>query len=197
MADDRRELGRRQFVSTVGVAAGVAAGAAATAKATTARALGLGVAPSSQDGRQDADAAQAVRPDPEVARLFGDIRAGSRLDRWTVEAIHPVHLGAVPVVLRTADGARFQVDVLRRDPDPGARLGVANTASLSVFVANRGDGSTATDEEQGLGAMALGDALAGREAAGAPIPALLTHRERRARHPVGEYSVLAKAPRPA
>lgn len=181
MADDRWELGRRQFVSTVGVAAGVAA----TATVAPARALDPRHAPLPERER-------APEIEPEVARLLGDIRPGARIDRWTVEAIHGLHMGAIPVVLRTADGARFQVDILRRDTQPGARLGVASCRSLSVFLSNRGDGSTATDEEQGLGAMALRDALAQREADGAPIPALLTHRERRARHPVGSYSVLGR-----
>ena len=182
MADDRWELGRRQFVSTVGVAAGVAA----TATAAPVGALELRDEP-------DAPSAEArTSMDPEVARLLGDIRPGARLDRWTVESIRGVHMGAIAVVLRTADGTRFQVDVLRRDTVPGARLGVASSAGLSVFLSNRGDGRTATDEELGLGAMALRDALAAREEAGAPLPALLTHAERRARHPVGSYSILAR-----
>lgn len=99
-------------------------------------------------------------------------------------------MGAIPVVLRTDAGLRFQVDVLRRDRRGGGRLGVANTETFSPYLANRGDGRTATDEDQGLGAMALAEVLARREAACAPAPALLTMDERRARHPVGGYSVL-------
>ncbi len=178
MADDRLELGRRQFVVTVGVAAGVAATGAGRAAASP-----LGAAGESTPG------AGAPAADPEVALLFGDIRAGARLDRWVVESVHPIRFGAVPVVLRAAGGARFQVDVLRRDG--AGPSGVACTASLSLFVSNRGDGATATDEEQGLGAMALAAALAEREAAGARVPALSTHSERRQRHPLGSYSVLA------
>jgi len=128
---------------------------------------------------------------PEVLALFGSLRPGSTVGRWTVAALHDVHLGGIPVVLSTADGERFQVDVVRRDCSPGAPAGVGNTASLSVFVLNDGDGSKATHEEHGLGAMALAEALNRREAEGAAIPQLLTLAERQSRFPRGVYSVSA------
>jgi hypothetical protein len=175
---DERELGRRKFV----VAATVAAAGAATATAA-AQAGRLAGAPFPAE-----PSPRRIAPDPEVARFLGDVRAGARIDRWTVEAVHPVRMGAVPIVLRTATGARFQVDLLRRDD---ATRGVAQTEMLSLFLANRGDGSTATDEEQGLGAMALAEAIGRSEARGARMPALLTMRERREQHPIGGYSVLS------
>lgn len=177
---DERELGRRKFV----VAATVAAAGVATASAA-ASAGRIGGAPAAG---LPLEAAPRIAPDPEVAHFLGEVRAGARIDRWSVEAVHPVRMGAVPIVLRTASGARFQVDVLRRDD---ATRGVAQTETLSLFLANRGDGSTATDEEQGLGAMALAEAIARSEARGARMPALLTMRERRAQHPLGGYSVLS------
>jgi hypothetical protein len=126
---------------------------------------------------------------PEVLALFGSLQPGSTIGRWTIAAIHDVHLGGIPVVLSTASGDRFQVDVVRRDCSPGAVAGVGNTASLSVFLLNDGDGSLATREEHGLGAMALADALNHREAAGVELPRLLTLAERQARFPRGVYSV--------
>jgi hypothetical protein len=95
-----------------------------------------------------------------AAPLGDALAVGSAIDRWTVVAVHPVNCGAVPVVLATADGRRYQVDLLARDPSGPA--GVANTERLSLFVANQGDGRTATDEEQGLGAMALAEHLRAR-----------------------------------
>ena len=90
------------------------------------------------------------------AAPFGDALAvGVVLGRWTVVAVHPVHMGAVPVVLATADG----------------------------------DGRTATDEEQGLGAMALAEHLRGREAAGWAAPSLLTLHERATQYPEGAFGV--------
>ena len=176
---DERELGRRKFVAAVGVAAAGAATVTAAASAGRARAA--------RDGLDAVEAAQVV-PDRDVARFLGDVRAGARIDRWTVEAVHPVRMGAVPIVLRTESGARFQVDVLRRDETV---RGIAETETLSLFLANRGDGATATDEEQGLGAMALAEAIARSEAQGATMPPLLTMRERRAEYPLGGYSVLS------
>jgi hypothetical protein len=180
---DGRDVGRREFVTAVGVVAGVAATAACTR--TIVERSGEAEVPDERES-----AAAAPQPDPEVAQFFGELRGGTPIDRWTVDAVHPTRMGAVPVVLRTAEGARFQVDVLRRDRSPGAPQGVANTETLSLFLSNRGDGSTATDEEQGLGAMALAAALARREAQARP-PELLTMRERREQHPLGGYSVLS------
>ncbi len=134
---------------------------------------------------------------PEVRALFGDLAVpGHRLQRWSVVAVHDVTLGAIPVVLAAADGERFQVDVLRRDPSSPASLeGIGRSASLSVFLANQGNGSAPTVEERGLAAMALADALGAREGAGAPIPsALLTLRDRRRRHPNGVYDGLYGVP---
>lgn len=113
---------------------------------------------------------------------------GQRLDRWTVVRVHPIHLGAVPVVLSTQGGETYQVDVLARDP--AGPQGVANTDRLSLFVVNSSrhhdpDGRRATDEEQGLGAMVLARSLATE-----PTPTgLLTHSQRRQQHPDGAFAV--------
>jgi hypothetical protein len=122
-----------------------------------------------------------------VSPLGDAVVVGVALGRWTVVAVHPVHFGAVPVVLATDDGRRYQVDVLARDP--GGPAGVANTERLSLFVANHGDGRTATDEEQGLGAMALAEHLRSREAAGWSAPSLLTLDERATQYPEGAFGV--------
>jgi hypothetical protein len=115
------------------------------------------------------------------------IRAGTRLGGWTVVAVHPVKLGAIAVVLATAEGRRFQVDVMARDANgPG---GVAQTEHLDLVVCNRGDGHKATDEAQGLGAMRLARELRAREALGLSPPELLTLRERHRRHPDGAFGV--------
>ena len=126
--------------------------------------------------------------DRETVAPLGDaVAVGAVLGRWTVVAVHPVHFGAVPVVLATEDGQRYQVDVLARDP--GGPEGVANTQQLSLFVANHGDGRTATDEEQGLGAMALAEHLRAREVAGWSAPPLLTLHQRATQHPEGAFGV--------
>ena len=67
---------------------------------------------------------------------------------------------------------------------------VGETPACAVFVSNQGDGTRETDQESGLGAMALASALAQREAAGAkPPPTLLTLRERSEKYPQGAYGV--------
>jgi hypothetical protein len=133
----------------------------------------------------------AIRPQREPAsaelRAFlGDVREGARVDRWTVVAIHGAPGGAV-VVMKTADGELFQVDVLRRDDGAPA---VASSRSLGIYLHNAGRGRAASDEEHGLGAMALAAALDAREAAGARPPALLTLAERNARFPRGAFTVI-------
>lgn len=101
-----------------------------------------------------------------------------------VITIYPVTFGALPVVLESRDGNRFQVDVLARDTE--GPQGVGNTEHYSVYVSNRGDGGTSTDETQGLAAMALARVL---EAEGASLPTLLTMRGRQAEHPNGTFGV--------
>jgi hypothetical protein len=89
--------------------------------------------------------------------------------------VGPIVNGGVTVTLRARDGSTFHVDVLEHD---AAAPGVARAGSLAVYVENGGAGGTATDEEQGLGAMALARVLARREAAGMRVPVLLTIRQR-------------------
>ncbi len=120
--------------------------------------------------------------------VFASLTAGQRLDRWTVVRVHPVHLGAVPVVLATEAGQHYQVDVLARDP--GGPDGVAKTDALSLFVVDvqaspDSDGKRPTDEEQGLGAMVLAQALR----AEALPEGLLTLAERQRLHPRGSFGV--------
>jgi hypothetical protein len=122
------------------------------------------------------------------ASEFAGLRPGRRIDRWTVVAVHDVHLGAVPIVMATAEGERFQVDVLARDP--GGPHGVAETDRFALFIANRGDGHTATAEEHGLGAMAIAVVMRDAESQpGASFPDLLTLSQRAASHPQGAYGV--------
>lgn len=129
-----------------------------------------------------------VSRSPEASPTAYASLVGQRIDRWTVVRVHPIHLGAVPVVLSTSDGDTYQVDVLARDAD--GPQGVANTEQLSLFVVNSSrvddpDGRRATDEEQGLGAMTLAQSLTAE-----PVPqGLLTHRQRNEQHPDGAFAV--------
>ncbi len=180
-AKQRKSMGRRSFFTAVGASAG----AVVIAKATGA---------SAQDHAPAAGPIAATRPTaPAVAAphivpaILAPLRPGTRLDRWIVVHVHPVKLGAVPVVLVGEAGAPFQVDVLRRDPGVS---GVGESPSLAVYVANGGAGAQPTHEDHGLAAMALASYLTERERAGAPVPELLTHAQRTSRHRRGVFSVL-------
>lgn len=182
-----RRSGRRKFL---GVAAGVvAAGAVGAALPRAARSALASTRDRSKAsaGSGAAAAADGVGTAQGALPAFFRDLPGTNIDRWKVVNVVGMHLGAVAVVLETATGDRYQVDVLRRDASGPA--GVGNTPSLSVFVVNRGDGALATAEEHGLGAMALATVLAEREARGASAPALLTFAERVAQHPGGNYAV--------
>ncbi len=132
---------------------------------------------------------RALSAGREVTELFGEIVPGTQVGSCTVRSLHARVAGAIPVVLATSAGATFQVDVMRRGCEDDGVKCVASSASLAVYVCNGGDGAHATDEEQGLGAMALGAALAARVANGAPVPPLLTLRERAERFPTGVLRV--------
>ncbi len=125
--------------------------------------------------------------DPQVRAVLGGLQIGSRIERWTIVAILDPSHGGIPVVMATATGERFRVDVLRRDD---AALGVANTSQLSLYLCNQGRGTLATEEEHGLGAMALARALEKTEKTAAQLPRLLTLRERNQRFQGGTFSVV-------
>jgi hypothetical protein len=164
-----RRLSRRRFLSALGVVGGGVVTAPAFARKP-------------KDRRADPSW-------PAVAALFGELADGARVERWRVVAVHGVVHGAIPVVMETEGGVRFQVDVLRRD-GAGDEAVIARTRALALSLSNAGDGQAGTVEEHGLGAMALARALALREAGGAPLPALLTLAERLARHPGGRFRVV-------
>ena len=90
------------------------------------------------------------------------------------------HLGAVAVRMRAPDGTTYQIDVLRK----GGTSGLRDTTRYSLFLANRGNGRTATDEGRGLALMRLGEWL---DDADPKLPALLTFDERHAAHPGGLF----------
>jgi hypothetical protein len=143
-------LGRRTFLGTVGV--GVTAAAAAVA-ATRTRGEGASVE------MRDAPLANA------------GVVPGSRFRDCVVRSVEATADGAIGVRLADTRGQLFDLELLAHDP---RTPGVARAGSLSVYMNNRGRGSTATVEEHGLAAMALARHLARREVAGAQLPVLQT-----------------------
>jgi len=168
------------------VLAGLAAGAGMVAASGLA-AGALEPAPEPVLVKKGTERPTPPAPAPEHCQMFQALSPGTTIDRWTVAAVHPLLLGAVPVVLESG-GERFQVDVLRRDQ--GGPQPVAQTPSLALFLSNQGDGNRGTAEEQGLGAMALAGYLSSREAAGVPVPELLTLRERSEHHARSVFCVV-------
>ncbi|MCA9720086.1 MAG: hypothetical protein H6713_32535 [Myxococcales bacterium] len=124
----------------------------------------------------------------EPGTLFG-LPEGTSIGSWRVEEVHAIQGGAIPVIMSTRSGERFQVDVVRRDAAAGAPLGVANTRHFSVFVANKGDGSVATDESHGCGAIMLGRYLEAREAEIDVPDGLMTLAARNRAYPDGTFLV--------
>ncbi len=172
-------VGRRQVLFSLGAVASFAAVGGVSAQAQAKAPV-----PSEPPPAEP----QAQQPEVVTQSPLGEVLPhGARLGSWIVERVHPVTLGAIPVVMRTTAGERFQVDILARDYADGAAQGVANTSKLSLFVANNGTGVSATSEVQGRGAMILGRYLALREAHGLAVPPLMTHADRNARYPRGNF----------
>lgn len=183
-------MARRKVLVAVGVTAGALAVGAVP---------GLGVARAlAQYGQRRRGREKLMVPAGDRFELLGEsLRGGTRVRFGVIESVLPVCAGAVPVVMRTPGGERFQVDVLRRDAKGPA--GVAETGELSLFIANRGDGSTPTDEAQAHAARGLAAFIAGRlgerEASAVAAlaelgeTALLTFRERQKAHPEGVFSL--------
>lgn len=177
MTTDRH--GRREALIGIGGVAigGLIAGAAVSRGGASGEAgpedplVADGPSAPSRAGRLDA-------PDDEVRALFGPLVEGSPIaTHWRLEAVHGVRAGAIPVVLSTAHGQRFAAEIFRDDPE--AARPVARAGGLALYLVNRGDGRSPTDELFGLGVMALGRELEGRLAAGAAVPGGLgKHSER-------------------
>lgn len=120
-------------------------------------------------------AAAKLRPDPFLADLVGQA-----VGNYRVQSVGGLDRGGIPVVLATLSGGIFRVDILRVDPTE-SKIGIGAAGAVSVYLRNGGDGQTVTNEEQGLGAMALAEALLARERNGARPPhGLLTRGEREA-----------------
>lgn len=209
---------RRQFLS--GLLATASAGASASAQASPLASLtndGPAPGPVSPATAPLASAvhpaAPAVSVDPAVtvadlraavAQLLPDgaqhdlrrlLPVGLRFGRWRIVAVHPVKLGAVPVVVECRDGTRFQVDIVRRDAGLLGRHGVAETRHYALFLSNVGDGHTPTPEELGQGIIWLAALLRPYEHRGNP-GGLMTLRERHRRFPRGRFDALCQVDQP-
>ena len=113
----------------MGVTAGVVAMGAVPGLGT-ARAL-------AQYGQRRRTREQLRVPAGDRFELLGEsLRGGTRVRFGVIESVLPVSAGAVPVVMRTPAGERFQVDVLRRDTKGPAGVaiigsGLAGCAGLT------------------------------------------------------------------
>jgi hypothetical protein len=106
---------------------------------------------------------------------FRDLVPGLTVGSCTLVEVGAIERGGVPIVLRAQGGDTFRVDALRHD---AATPGICRAGSLGLYLINQGTGSTQTNEEHGLGVMALGRLLEEREARGGAVPQLLTLQER-------------------
>jgi hypothetical protein len=171
MSDSDKGMGRRGLM-VVAIVALVVVGAAVAAQM-----LGWW-----RPGTSSADT-QLAPAGPEVRAYFGELTDGTKIERWTLVSVHEVRAGAIPVVLATADGQKYNVDLLRLDP--AGPKAVATTTAIALYLANapNADGSAMTPEEQGLGIMALAAKLTSRENAGAKAPKLSSLNERISAYP--------------
>jgi hypothetical protein len=164
-------MDRRQFISVMGSMVGASVGAS----------LLVGRPSRAGEWSKPVAAVESAQP------YFGGLGPGVVVERWRLIAIGDVRDHAMLVEMATADGSRFFVEVMGRDP---AFPGIAHTDQVDLYLCNQGDGASRSHEEHGLGALALARALSAREAAGAQAPQLLTLRQRAARLP--RYSPLAR-----
>lgn len=153
-------------------------------------AIGAGVVMvplASSAARADTDATAAGSPastkEPAVdpRALVAPLVPGSRFARWTIDAIHPLALGALGVRVRGDAGEAFELEIFARDPSSLAARPPATTERFAIHVVNGGDGWHPTVEEQGLAAMTLATIVARNEHA-VDAARFLTHSERYARH---------------
>ena len=186
---------RRQFLS--GLLTAASAGAVGSAEALPLRGHAPIPQPSvppqgaSVPAATPSTSSSSARLDDGLAHGLQELLPeGLRFGRWRVISVLPLKLGAVPVVLESRQGERFQVDVLRRDRSARARRGLSETRGYSLFLFNRGQGDTPTQEDHGLAVLWLAAFLRPREHTQVGV-ALLTQRERMQRFPRGKFNALA------
>jgi hypothetical protein len=114
---------------------------------------------------------KAPPPAPHDATLLvgTDVAPGARFGACTVDGVTKTHDGAIAVRMLDSDARVFHLELMAHDD--GAP-GVARAGELGVYVYNHGNGSKATNEEQGVAAMELARHLRERQAAGASMPRL-------------------------
>jgi hypothetical protein len=188
-------INRRQALCTLaGISAGISVAVAGFAlvgvgTAHAAEPSSVGGAPANTVTAQEVT--EQAEFDAEAARQLAMVEAlipnDLELGGWAIQKVQAPMLGGIPVVMRTPSGETFQIDVLARDRSVA---GIAETRHFSLFVANSGNGSKATDELQARGAKVLAHHLSRTELSGAPLPSLLTLTERSSRHPFGTFGVL-------
>lgn len=116
-----------------------------------------------------------------LSRLIAPLEVGAQFARWTIVQLDPVVDGAVRVKVRSSDNHLFHLELMARDESALAQKPPAQTAKFAVFVANGGDGWSATDEDHGLAAMTLASIIEKNEHA-VELPGLLTHAQRLQSH---------------
>ncbi len=164
MSKKRQEVSRRFVVGALGAGAALGLTRVASAAARSSAALAASPTPAGEPAVNGAAQEPGVEPS-HFEGLVTPLVAGSRLGPWQVEQLVSTAVGTLSVLMVGASGARFQLDVCARDGSLGAPQSPGNTEHFQVFVANTGDGATATLEEQGLAAMALADVIRGNEQA--------------------------------
>jgi hypothetical protein len=122
------------------------------------------------------DASSAQQVARASATRTTDVPPGTKLHESTLVRVLDERDGALPIVLADRHGTEFEIEVMRFD---ASTPGVARAGSLAVYMNNGGNGDTATHEEHGLAAMALGAEIARREARGEAVAKLASLRERR------------------
>jgi hypothetical protein len=125
--------------------------------------------------------ASAPKEPGDPRALVAPLAPGSRFARWTIDAIHPLSLGALGVRVRGDAGEAFELEIFARDPSSFAARPPAVTERFAIHVVNGGDGWHPTIEEQGLAAMTLASVVAKNEHT-VDVAGFLTHAERCARH---------------
>lgn len=135
-------------------------------------------------------------PDGTSHDLQRMLPAGLEFGRWRIVEVLPVKFGAIPVILETRLGSRFQVDILRRDRRGHAKRGIAETRFYALYLANLGRGMKPTREDHGVGLLWLAALMRPRECA-YDRPALLSLRERLVRFPAGRFDALTASRAPS
>lgn len=113
----------------------------------------------------------------DLHSLIAPFSVNSAVVGSTLTGVHIDERRRGVLTLTDRKGDQFLVDVARRSSGSKSSNAIFSTNQYSLYLRNGADGSTRTNEQQGLALMALGDVIGFNEKKSAPLPLISKEKQ--------------------